>query len=533
MSHLGSFRIACLLLILLALINLCGSVEQSYATSLTFESESGAFDSMIQEAQDESPFLARVLNIDPDSPPDIVVFLGRFHPLVVHLPISFILLALVIELVSRLNRFSDLKPASSFVLLLGALSAVVAVFAGLLLSLGGDYGGDTLFWHQWLGIGVALTAVLAYIFKKRSLSTPSTQNSRAYASLLTLSCSFLVVASHFGGSLTHGTDYLTSYMPEPVRSWVGIPPRDTGNDQILLVDLDESHIYDNLVSPILESKCTTCHNDNKKKGDLILTSQAAILTGGDTGAVIEAGNSSTSELTRRLRLASDHDDYMPPDGRTPLSEDYIRILEWWIDEGAPFESSIGEMEAPEDIQAIFDRMSAEAEEAAFAMSVPPADPDALMAVSELGVLIQPLSQETNLLQAQFLNVIDTFSDQDLELLLPLSEQITWLDMGRTSISDDGLAVIAELKNLRKLHLEKTAITDDGLIHLSGLEQLEYLNLYGTSITDAGLLHLQDLANLQSLYLWQTNVTQEGAAALQEAIPGLYVNMGWDNATFSD
>ena len=66
---------------------------------------------------------------------------------------------------------------------------------------------------------------------------------------------------------------------------------------------------------------------------------------------------------------------------------------------------------------------------------PPADPDAIAAISEIGVLIIPLSQETNLLQAQFLNVIDDFSDEHLDLLLPLSEQITWLDLGRTSISD--------------------------------------------------------------------------------------------------
>ena len=486
-----------------------------------------------QEEVEKSPILARILNIDPESPPDIVVFLGRFHPLVVHLPISFILLALIIEAISRIKRFEELKPSSSFILLLGFLSSIVAVMAGLLLSLGGDYGGDTLFWHQWLGIGVTVTAGLAYYFKRRSIGLPTIQPKRIYIALLSVSCITLIFASHYGGSLTHGSDYLTSYMPEPARSWFGIPPRESGNDQILLTNLEQAHVFDNVVSPILESKCTSCHNQNKQKGDLILTSQSAILSGGESGSIIEIGNSATSELTRRLRLAPDHEDYMPPDGRKPLSEDYIRILEWWINEGASFDASLGEMNISEDIQSIFDRMSAEAEEAALAKAVPPADLDALNAVAELGVLVQPLSQETNLLQAQFLNVMDSFSDQSLDLLLPLSEQLTWLDLGSTKITDDGMEVIGQLENLRKLHLEKTAITDDGLTYLSNLTHLEYLNLYGTSISDDGLTHLYNLNSLKSLYLWQTNVTEVGVSRLNEALPGLYINTGWENATFSD
>jgi len=534
MRHLGSSKIISLTAVLFVLLLFFSLPEHLIASSSPATESNEALTNVLQEETSESePLLARILNIDSESPPDLVVFLGRFHPLVVHLPISFILLALLIEVTSRFKRFADLKPASSFVLLLGFLSSVVAVFAGLLLSLGGDYGGSTLFWHQWLGIGVMVTAGLAYFYKRKSLGVTEKQPRLIYSSILTTSCIILVFASHYGGSLTHGSDYLTSYMPEPARSWLGIPPRDTGSDQILLTNIEEAHVFDNVVSPILESKCTTCHNDNKQKGDLILTSQAAILSGGENGSIIEAGNATTSELTRRLRLAPDHDDHMPPDGRKPLSEDYIRILEWWVNEGAPFESSVGEMNITEDIQSVFDRMSQEAEEAALAMAVPPPNPEALSAVSNLGVLIQPLSQETNLLQAQFLNVVDSFSDEDLDLLLPLSEQLTWLDLGRTGVTDKGLEVIGGLKNLRKLHLEKTAISDDGLVHLGDLEQLEYLNLYGTSITDAGLSHLQTLSNLRSLYLWQTNVTQEGATELQQALPDLYINMGWENASFSD
>lgn len=532
MRNLGFSKVFRFCVSVVALFTLVNSPEQCIASTDHLLGWDNNFLS-IQEEIVEEPLLARLLNIDPESPPDIIVFLGRFHPLVVHLPISFILLALFIEVVSRFKRFEELKPSASFVLLLGFLSSFLAIGAGLFLSLGGDYGGDTLFWHRWLGIGVTVTAGLAYFYKRRSLSVSAVQPKRIYTALLTISCITLIFASHYGGSLTHGSDYLTSYMPEPARSWLGIPPRESSNDEILLTDLDQAHVFDNLVSPILESKCTSCHNGNKKRGDLILTNQAGILSGGENGLIVENGNSVTSELTRRLRLEPDHDDHMPPDGRKPLSEDYIRILEWWIDEGAPFDTMIGEMSLTEDVESIFDRLSEEAENAAFAMAVPPADPEALNEVMGLGVLIQPLSQETNLLQAQFLNVVDTFSDQDLELLLPLSEQITWLDLGRTNVTDAGLETIGQLKNLKKLHLEKTSVTDAGLTHLRELNQLEYLNLYGTSITDSGLSHLHGLTNLRSLYVWQTNVSQEGVANIQSSIPDIYVNVGWENATLSD
>ena len=482
----------------------------------------------MQEAAEESnaPLLTRLLNIDPDNPSDLLVFLGRFHPLLVHLPISFLLLGLLLEVISRMQRYSELRPAVSFVLFLGAISAVFAVFAGLLLAATGDYGGDDLWWHKWLGIGVAVTAVVAYWLKKRSIKTEDMVMRRAYAGVLTMSGALLIVASHFGGSLTHGSDYLTSYMPEPLRSIAGIEPREEAKP-IVLENVDEAHVYNDIIHPILDARCISCHNPQKKKGDLLLTNPENILAGGENGEILVAGNTENSELFRRLQLPEDHDDHMPPSGRRPLTNEQISLIGWWIAEGAPFESTVAQVNTDTDVRDILDRMAADAQEAAFALQVPPADPSALQALSDLGVLVMPLSQETNLLQATFLNVSDEFSDADLALLEPVSVQMAWLNLGRSSITDEGMQHIKSLKNLSKLHLEKTAVTDDGLAHLSELSRLEYLNLYGTAVTDNGLEHLKGLENLTALYLWQSNATREGAEKLQTEIPGLEVNLGYE------
>ena len=483
----------------------------------------------LQEVAEESnaPLLTRIFNIDPDNPSDWLVFLGRFHPLLVHLPISFLLLGILLEVISRMQRYSELRPAVSFVLFLGAISAVFAVFAGLLLAVTGDYGGDDLWWHKWLGIGVAVTAVLAYWLKRRTIKTEDMVVRRAYAGVLTMSGAMLVVASHLGGSLTHGSDYLTSYMPEPFRSIAGIEPREE-DKPIVLENVDEAHIYQDIIHPILDARCVSCHNPNKQKGDLLLTNQQNILAGGESGDVLIAGNADNSELYRRLVLPEDHDDHMPPSGRRPLTDEQISLIGWWISEGAPFEATVAEVNTETDVRDILDRMASDAQEAAFALQVSPADPAALQALSDLGVLIMPLSQETNLLQATFLNVSEDFGDEDLALLEPVAEQMAWLNLGRSAVTDEGMKHIKNLKNLSKLHLEKTAVTDDGLAHLSELNRLEYLNLYGTAVTDNGLEHLKNLESLNALYLWQSNATPDGAAKLQSEIPGLEVNLGYES-----
>ena len=64
------------------------------------------------------------------------------------------------------------------------------------------------------------------------------------------------------------------------------------------------------------------------------------------------------------------------------------------------------------------------------------------------------------------------------------------------------------------------------MEIGKLENLEYLNLYGTKVTDEGLQNLENLKKLKKLYVWQTGVTQAGVDKLKSAVPGIYVNMGW-------
>ncbi|MEM6772553.1 MAG: hypothetical protein AAF597_18390, partial [Bacteroidota bacterium] len=126
---------------------------------------------------------------------DFGLFIGRFHPLLVHLPIGFLLLAALLEWWPG----DKARTAIRVSWVVGAISAVAAAFCGWLLA-GESGGGDTLFWHKWLGISVAVLAI-AGVF----LTRKGGKMAKGFGLLIV---GLLSLAGHQGGNLTHGEDYL-------------------------------------------------------------------------------------------------------------------------------------------------------------------------------------------------------------------------------------------------------------------------------------------------------------------------------------
>ncbi len=114
-----------------------------------------------------------------------------------------------------------------------------------------------------------------------------------------------------------------------------------------------------------------------------------------------------------------------------------------------------------------------------------------------------------------------------ELSLAFPDQVTWLDLKETPITDAALAPISSFKHLTRLRLEKTAITDEAMSHLQGLNYLEFLNIYGSNVGDEGIGKLADLRNLRRLYAWESGVSAEGAKSLEEKMGQLEVNLGFE------
>jgi hypothetical protein len=92
----------------------------------------------------------------------------------------------------------------------------------------------------------------------------------------------------------------------------------------------EKLTYEDHIKPLLENKCFSCHNPDKKKGDLDLTSFGALMTGGGGGSIVDAGNADASRLWSTC--AKKEEPFMPPEG-TGLNPKELELLAKWISGG--------------------------------------------------------------------------------------------------------------------------------------------------------------------------------------------------------
>ena len=132
--------------------------------------------------------------------PDLI---GRFHPVLVHLPIGILLLACFFQFLTLKPRFAILQPAIPAMFFWGMIGAVLSCISGYMLSLSGDYDGELVGRHQWMGIFTAILSLILYLLYQFSVS-------ETIARWISLGIIILVtITGHLGGSLTHGSDYLT------------------------------------------------------------------------------------------------------------------------------------------------------------------------------------------------------------------------------------------------------------------------------------------------------------------------------------
>lgn len=458
----------------------------------------------------------------------IILFLGRFHPLVLHLPIGFLVIAFTLEILARFKRYSQYRSALKLILLLGAISAVLAAALGYMLAQAGGYNEELLFIHQWSGIALAFFAVAAFVLYRLSQKGSSVALDRFYLAIMILMMISLAIAGHFGGSLTHGSNYLTEYMPNGLRNIAGIPPKKSRGYQ-KITNLNEAKIFDDIVYPILDTRCISCHNGSKSKGDLMLHTPEALLAGGEGGAVFVAGSPEQSELIKRIHLPITDEDHMPPDGKTQLTDEQTELLIWWIREGASFDKTVAEVTVDDEVQAILNTLvdpDANKSEVEILLSsgAEPIEGEQLIKLRTRGIKVKPLAAKTNWLQAK-LSPADSINSLMNEDLINIANQLTWLDLGGTGTTDEALVSIGQFRYLTRLHLENTLVTDQGLQYLMTLNYLEYLNLVGTETTNEGIKALANLKNLRKLYLWRTRVSEEGIQQLQEALPEVDIHLG--------
>lgn len=449
---------------------------------------------------------------------DFFGWIGRFHPVIVHLPIGILIIGVVFQYLNNRRPNLNLGRATETLYLFGFLSAAFGAFAGWMLAREGGYQEDTIFWHRWIGIAMVFLAFGLWRWSKNSTTNHKLVNWGGLALLLGLT-----YTGHLGGELTHGSEYLVEKAPDFIKK---LASYEEGNKQISYDDPDSTMVYRDLIKPFLEEKCWTCHNDDLHKGGLIMTTRDALMEGGRNGEIIEA-TAGDSEIFKRVVLDPSSRKYMPPKG-TPLSYREIKLLEWWIDQGAPFDSAVSKVPADLGIQAILmQRHALDTKPKSFLekKKVDAVSESDMAAIAAKGFYIRPIAMTTNFVDVKWKNV-DTLSlRESLPILEKAASQIAWLDLGHSEVTDDMLSTVGKLKNVIRLRLEDNPISDSGIKHINNLKHLESLNLYKTKISDICAPELLELKSLKRLYVWQSDFTDKGVETLEGGLKNVEVVLG--------
>jgi len=441
-------------------------------------------------------------------------FIGRFHPVLVHLPIGMLLLACLFQLLTLSSKQHIIRQSIPLIYLFGALGAVLSSITGYFLSQDGSYDAGMVSIHQWLGISVSAIALLAYFLYKKGIK-------EIFLHIIAIVFILLItLTGHYGGSLTHGSDYLTAALKA-----------DDGKEAIpAIADVQKAIAYTHMIEPLLQKRCYSCHGAEKQKGKLRLDRKDFMIQGGENGKTLIPGNPAESEMIKRLLLPISNDEHMPPKEKPQLKEEEIALLKWWIQEGADTGKMVEELPQSAEIKTMLlgfqqgESGNKDSRDDLLSKQVTPANTDVIEEIKQEGVVVIPIHSSSNYLSVSF--VTADISEALLKKLESIKNQLVYLDLSHTSLTDEGMRKLTNLPHLVRVNLRGTAITDKGLTAFNAHHKyLQYINLVHTKISANGLEQLKSLKNLQSIYLYQSAIEEKDRERLQKIFGDANLDFG--------
>ena len=444
------------------------------------------------------------------SVPPWVQAVGRLHPMLLHFPIVLLVTCIFWEFFSGVKK--SLKPEQTTIgdnlLLVTSLTAVVSALMGLLLSKEDGYAADILFWHKWGGVFISFISIVWYVYRQ------SIRSSKLLLGVTSLTALVgILVTSHLGASVTHGENFVLAPVMKEKKSPI--------------VLFEDAVIYANMVQPILQSKCISCHNDNKAKGELVMETFAKLLKGGKNGVLWDSTQHDFGLLLSRIHLPLDNKKHMPPSGKPQLTDDEANILYHWIHSGANATAKVINLPATDSLRLLANALFNTIETDNYSFKA--ADESIIKALSNNYRFITPLAISSPALGVEFFGA-SQFKAAQLKELLPLKEQIVSLNLNKIPVTDGDLATIAQFTNLRKLNLSFTNIKGTGLAALNQLKSLKQLSLSGTGVDMTSLGVIASLSKLTELIIWSTPAQNQNLAALQKQMKNTRIETGFNGDT---
>jgi len=429
---------------------------------------------------------------------EMSTFFGRLHPLMVHLPIGFLILALLIGAL-RFEDNKSLNRITGIVWGLSFLSAAFSALMGWLLAKNGHYIEADLIKHQWSGVILVVLSGLGWVFQLRNFNFPKILRQINHVFILI----FLFVVGHLGGKLTHGKNYLYEYAPDPIKNVLVSKKEPLGFKDVAL---DSIRVFEDLIHPLFTSKCVACHNNTIARGGLNMTTTTGLFDGGNSGPAISPKNLNKSLVFRRIISPQSNDKFMPPSG-IPMTYEEIRLIEWWIKAGAPLNKSFSEIEIKEEIQTILLKnytLDTRVKPWYERVELTPLSKEDFQLLEQHNFSYRTLSVENSLLDLRYQGA--QMKENDLAIIDRYAPYITWLNLSDCQLQADQLQVLSKMENLTRLSLHKNPLKSAALIPIKELKHLEILTLHSTQV-DQGIFDLlQSLKNLKKVYLWNTRLS---------------------------
>ena len=419
----------------------------------------------------------------------ILTLIGRFHPIIIHLPIGFIIIGLLIEL--NRKKFKEAKNILKFIFFWGTISCILSVISGYL-----QYLKEGLLWqsidlHFYAGI---ITLLLTFGFYQY-LNDQNFFNSlprKFYTVGLVI---IITLTGHLGGQITHGEEYLT----EPFQAIINV---ESSKEESLfsISNISEKPIYNSLIQPILNSKCIGCHNSKKSKGKLALDNFEALQKGGKNGIIINYKNPELSEILVRIYLPENEKKHMPPKAKKQLTKAEIDILSHWINLGAPENTLIKDLEISEELLSNFIK-----KEGTFfpEIDVNAPNKNSISFLRKKGIHIAPITKSSNLLYLSSYNYHE-FIEEDISELKKLKDNLVDIDLSNSSFNDEIFEILSTFTNLTRLKLNYTSISGKGLEKLSSLNNLKRLHLINTKLNSNQIKVINSFPAIEKAYLFQND-----------------------------
>lgn len=436
--------------------------------------------------------------------------IGRMHPLFLHFPITLVLVFIFWDfvVVKKMMENEWVVNIDRWLLLLTAFTASLTALMGLFLSKEKGYDVNALQLHKWSGIAIAIITTVWYGYNEWVQKKPW-----LHYSIAGLSIGIILFTGHQGGTITHGPNFLFA----PIESV-------SAQQEVLL---SEAEIYTHLVQPILQTKCYSCHNDKKSKGELRMDTEALLLKGGKNGKLWDSAAQDLGLLMSRVHLPLENKKHMPPIGKPQLTETEIQILEAWIKKGANFKTKLTDLATNDELRIIGQEKFSKS--AIDEFDFEPASASSLKKLNTDYRVITPLSKSSPALEVDFFSPA-AFSLHQLNELLEIKNQVVSLNLNKMPLKDDALSIIAQFANLHKLNLSFTQISGKNLDQLTQLKSLKQLSLSGTKVSKENLMTLGGLKNLNALYVWNTKLTDNEISELKKSWKTVFIEKGFTDDT---